>query len=83
MEGNWLTHYGPILTLLFLRFVSKFVQDALTLILPMNIAIYYNDKIPLEEEDVIFVCLFYSCMGLSSMLTHILTNSKSVDQYQR
>ena len=43
MQGNWLTTYAPITTLLFLRFVSKFVQDALTLILPMNIAIYYND----------------------------------------
>ena len=36
---------------LFLRFVSKFVQDALTLILPMNIAIYYNDQIPLKEDE--------------------------------
>ena len=57
-----------------LRFIAKFNQAALILVLPLNVALAYDYQMPLEEADAIMVCVAYSCMGLAALVINLATN---------
>jgi positive regulator of sigma E activity len=52
------------------------------LILPINIAISYDNIIPLMEKDATTVCIMYSIMGLLAVFIHYLL-AKSLKKHER
>lgn len=67
-------------TLLAVRFVSKFSSTVLTLMLPLDVAFAYDYRVPLEEQDVILVCVLYSCMGFIALLMNMVTNISAISK---
>lgn len=65
---------NPLNVVLLLRAICKFSQHALILVLPLNVAISYDYSIPLEEDEAIMVCVFYSCMGVAALVLNLATN---------
>lgn len=62
------------------------MQDALILILPLNIANACNNKLPLQENDAVFVCIFYSCLGSLALIVNLITHlgtAKRIEKYER
>ena len=48
--------------------------------LPLDVALAYNYKVPLEEQDVIMVCVLYSCMGFTALLMNMVTNISTISR---
>lgn len=75
--------YGAYIILLIMKFMQKLTQEALIVILPVLMAISFQQSLPLPNNTLVIVCLIYSMMGFLALFVNKIIGRLDIEYQDR